>query len=156
MDYFFSPAGRITAPLASGACGIHRKEELLHPVACRHSGRGRLRYVRMITGMTSSAPTPLRQLIENRLSQLTAETESLFAEARERARRETADQLNQAVRRIRQAASLEELTATLTDAAGGFASGAMLFRIEENAAKSVEIEIPLETAAALRGAIDTR
>ena len=106
--------------------------------------------------MTSSAPTPLRQLIENSLSQLTAETESLFAEARERARRETADQLNQAVRRIRQAVSLEELTATLANAAGGFASGAMLFRIEENTAKAVEIAIPLEAAAALRGAIDTR
>jgi hypothetical protein len=106
--------------------------------------------------MTSSAPTPLRQLIENRLSQLTAETENLFAESRERARCEIADQLNQAVRRIRQASSLDELSATLADAAAIFASGTVLFRVDAGLAKSAKIEIPLESAAALRGAIETR
>src|SRR5271157_683801 len=113
-------------------------------------------HVKIDTGMTSSAPTPLRQLIENRLSQLTAETETLFTEARERARREMADQLNQAVRRIRQSASLEELSATLADAAGTFASGAILFRVDGDWAKSATAEIPLLAAPALRGAIETR
>src|SRR5579863_6403143 len=110
----------------------------------------------MCSGMTSSAPTPLRQLIEHRLSQLTAETESLFADARERARRETADQLNQAVRRIRQADGLDELCATLRDASAAFAAGAILFRVEGDTARGEGIEVPLASAAALHGAIETR
>lgn len=104
----------------------------------------------------TSAPTSLRQLIESRLSQLTTETESLFLEARERARREMADQLNQAVRRIRQSAGLDELCATLADAASAFATGTILFRVDAGAAKSERLEIPLEAAPALRGAIETR
>lgn len=104
----------------------------------------------------SSASTPLRQLIENRLAELTAETESLFAEARERTRREVSDQFNQAARRMRQSVTVEELAATLADAAAGFASGAILFRVEDETAKSEKIEIPLASAAALRGAIETR
>lgn len=104
----------------------------------------------------TSAPTPLRHLIESRLSQLTAETESLFAEARERARREMADQLNQAARRIRQSGGLDELCATLADAAGAFAAGTILFRVDAGAAKSDRLEIPLDAAPALRGAIETR
>ena len=110
----------------------------------------------MNVGMTSSAPTPLRRLIENRLSELTAETENLFSEARETARREVADQLNQAVRRIRQSATLDELSATLADAAGVFAPGAALFRVNGESAQSGAIDIPLAAAPALRGAIDTR
>lgn len=110
----------------------------------------------MKIGMTSSAPTPLRRLIENRLSQLTAETESLFSEARETARREVADQLNQAVRRIRQSATLNELSATLPSAASVFAPGAALLRVNGASAQSGAIDIPLAAAPALRGAIDTR
>ena len=110
----------------------------------------------MVTGMTSSAPTPLRQLIENRLSQLTAETESLFADARERARRETADQLNQAVRRLRQAGNPDELCGTLADAAGAFASGILLFRVDGEMAKSEKLEVVLSSAAALHGALESR
>ena len=110
----------------------------------------------MKIGMTSSAPTPLRRLIENRLSELTAETESLFSEARETARREVADQLNQAVRRIRQSATLNELSATLASAAGAFAPGAALLRVNGASAQSGDIDIPLASAPALRGAIDTR
>jgi hypothetical protein len=106
--------------------------------------------------MTSSAPTPLRQLIENRLSQLTSETESLFAETSEQARREMADRLNQAVRRLRRSSGINELIATLSDAAGGFASSAILFRVDGDAAKSEKVEIALASAAALQGAIETR
>jgi hypothetical protein len=104
----------------------------------------------------TSAPTPLRQLIESRLSQLSAETESLFVEARQQARREMADQLNQAARRIRQSGGLDELCATLADAVGAFAAGTILFRVDAGAAKSDRLEIPLDAAPALRGAIETR
>jgi hypothetical protein len=121
--------------------------------------------------MASSAPlTPLRRLLEDRLLQLSTEAETLFTEARERVRREFADQLNQAVRRIRLAPDAEELDATLVDAAGCFASGAALFRVEgdlaagvrmrgagEEAAETFQtLRIPLASAAALFGAVETR
>ena len=121
--------------------------------------------------MASSAPTsPLRQVLENQFSQLSAEVERLFDAARSGARNESAEQLNQAVRRIRQAATLEELGATLLDAASAFAEGAALFRIADEAAKGDGIrgvpeqaaeafrtlEIPLSSAAALGGAAATR
>jgi hypothetical protein len=114
--------------------------------------------------------SPLRQMLEGQLSQLSSEVERLFDEARARARRELADQLNQAVRRIRHAGSLDELSATLLDAAAPFASGAAIFRIAGALAKGDKIrgaaaqagtpfdslEIPLSAAPALAGAIETR
>jgi len=109
-------------------------------------------------------------MLEGQLSQLSNEVERLFDEARGRARRELADQLNQAVRRIRQAASLEELTATLLDAAGAFSTGAAVFRISNEAARGEVIRgvsdeaarefsslvIPLTAAAALAGVVESR
>ncbi|MGA2194890.1 MAG: hypothetical protein ABSH40_06435, partial [Bryobacteraceae bacterium] len=101
---------------------------------------------------------------------LSVEMERLFQEARGRARGELADQLNQAVRRIRQASTPEELLATLLDAACGFAGGAAVFRIEGEVARGQRIrgvpekvaqvfgdfEIPLASAAALAGAVESR
>jgi hypothetical protein len=121
----------------------------------------------MASGPSAS---PLRQVLEGRLSQLSLEVDGLFAEARDRARRECADQLNQAVRRIHQAADWDELGATLLDAAGAFANGAALFRIAGEIAKGERIrgvpeqaaeafhalEIPLSSAAALAGAVESR
>jgi hypothetical protein len=121
----------------------------------------------MASGPSAS---PLRQVLEGRLSQLSFEVDGLFAEARDRARRESADQLNQAVRRILQAADRDELGATLLDAAGAFASGAAWFRIAGEIAKGERIrgvpeeaaeafhtlEIPLSSAAALAGAVESR
>jgi len=104
----------------------------------------------------AGAPTPFRQILENRLSQLAAETETLFAEARERARRDLADQLNQAARRILQTEGVEELMSTLTAAAAPFASTVLVFRIEGDVARSGRIDVPLSSAAALAGAIQTR
>jgi hypothetical protein len=109
-------------------------------------------------------------MLDGQLSQLSSEVERLFDEARGRARRELADQLNQSVRRMRQAQSLDELAATLLDAAMGFAGGAALFRIAGNIAKGDKIrgvaagpaeefsslEIPLANAPALAGAVETR
>jgi len=121
--------------------------------------------------MASSAPTtPLRRLLEERLTQLSDEADALYREGRERARRETAEQLNQAARRMRQAAEAEELAVTLADAAARFADGAAVFRIEGETAQGLRIRgvgeeaaerfqalrIPLASAAALRGAVETR
>jgi hypothetical protein len=109
-------------------------------------------------------------MLEGQLSQLSTEVERLFDEARGRARRELADQLNQSVRRIRQSASLDELGATLLDAAMAFAAGAAIFEIAEGAAHGEKIrgvaaeeaaafsslEIPLSAAPALAGAVESR
>jgi hypothetical protein len=77
---------------------------------------------------------------------------------RNRARSELAGQLNQAVRRIRQAATREELGETVADTASAFAAGAAWFRIEDGAARSekLELTVPLAEAAALKGAVETR
>ncbi len=121
--------------------------------------------------MVPSAPTSaLRQVFQDRLAQFSAELETLFAQAREKGRNELADQLNQAVRRMRAAGGREELGGTLVEAAGAFATGAALFLVEgssvkgervrgagdEAAASFRSLEIPLDSAAALRGAIETR
>jgi hypothetical protein len=92
------------------------------------------------------------------LDQFAAGAETLFAETREQARRELAAELNLAVRRLRQSATLDELAATLADTAARFAGGAVVFRISDGAAKSekMELEIPLASAAALTGAVESR
>ncbi len=121
--------------------------------------------------MSQSAPiSPLRQYLEDHVSRISAEVERMLAEGRERAFRDSADCLNQAVRRIRQAGSVDELGATLLDAAFGFASGAALFHIDGAIAlgdlirgvtgaaeeEFEKLEIPLSSAAALSAAIETR
>jgi hypothetical protein len=106
--------------------------------------------------MASTAPTPFREALETRLSQLANETEKLFDEARERARRELADQLNQAVRRIRHCGSVQEVASTLADAAVALCGGAIVLHVEDGAARCERIEIPLASAAALAGALETR
>jgi hypothetical protein len=121
--------------------------------------------------MASSAPTSaLRQLFENRLSQLSTEVEALFAETRDRARRDFAEQINQGVRRIRQASDSEELAATLVDTASLFAAAVAFLRIDGDAARGERIRgvppeaaerfpglaIALASAPALAGAVETR
>ncbi|MGA3239812.1 MAG: hypothetical protein ABSG03_26350 [Bryobacteraceae bacterium] len=102
-----------------------------------------------------SPPTsPLRQFLEK----FAAGAETLYAETRDQARREIAAELNQAVRRLRQSTGLEELAATLADTAARFAGGAEVFLISDGMAKSekMELEIPLASAAALAGAVESR
>jgi hypothetical protein len=120
--------------------------------------------------MASTAPPPLRQALEQRLSQLSLEMEGMFSEARERARRELADQLNQAARRIAQAPGAREIGATLLDAVADFVDGCAFFRVEVGVAKGdsvrgipgaaaerfANLEIPLVAAAALAGAVEGR
>jgi len=110
--------------------------------------------------------SPLRQILEDHLFQLSLEVDSLFAQARD----DFADQLNQAVRRIRQAADPNEIGATLLDATAAFAPAMALFRVTAEAAIGERIrgvpdsaaeafralEIPLSSAAALAGAVETR
>jgi ABC-type transporter Mla subunit MlaD len=90
-------------------------------------------------------------MLEGQLSQLSSEVERLFDEARARARRELADQLNQSVRRIRHSRSLDELAATLLDAAWPFAAGAAIFRIAGATLKGEKIR---GAAARRRNAFD--
>jgi hypothetical protein len=106
--------------------------------------------------MASSAPAPLRQILENRVTQLLDEAERLCAEARGRAQREMADQLNQAARRVCQASAPDELAATLAAAAAQFAAAALVFRVDGDSARSEKIELPLAAAPALAGAVQTR
>ncbi|HUI77556.1 MAG TPA: hypothetical protein VLY24_06555 [Bryobacteraceae bacterium] len=145
--------------------------------------------------MAPSAPlTPVREILEGRLSKLVRELEELFdaqlsaqvsaevqqqvdaltaqvsADARDRARLEFADFLNQAVRRMRQSSDRSELGATLVELAGMFANGAVLLSIGKGVARGEhargvppdraeavgQLEIPLASAAALREAQETR
>jgi hypothetical protein len=106
-------------------------------------------------GIPLSAPTfPLRHFLER----LAADAATLSAETHEQARRELADDLNQAVRRLRQSPTIDELVATLADTAGRFADGAVVFQLADGMAKSekMDLAIPLDSAAALAGAVQSR
>jgi hypothetical protein len=121
--------------------------------------------------MASSAPTSaLQRLLDEHVSSVSTEVEALLAEARQRTRRELVEQLNGAARRMRQAAESEELVATLVDAASGFAPGAAFLRVEgtalrgerirgvpeESSDRFVGLQIALDAAPALAGAVETK
>ena len=97
-----------------------------------------------------------RQLLEHRLAEVSTELELLFESAREQARREQAEELNQTVRRLRIAPDAGELCATLEDAAVRLASGAILFRVAEGTATSDPIAVPLSDAPALAAAVESQ
>jgi len=101
-------------------------------------------------------PRGPRQVLEERISQVSAELEFMFENSRGAARRELAEQLNQAVRRLRIAPDAEELCATLASAAERFSTGSALFRIEGGRAIGDEIELPLDSAPALAAAAASR
>jgi hypothetical protein len=101
-------------------------------------------------------PRGPRQVLEDRLPQISDELESLFENSRDVARRELAEQLNQAVRRLRIAPDADELCATLAGAAERFATGAAIFRIDGAVAVNEQIELPLASAPALAAAEETR
>ena len=120
--------------------------------------------------MATSAPEPLRQLLEERLGQLILDAGSLFAEARDRAGRDMADRLNQAVRRLRQSPDVEDLCATLVDSTAAFCTSAALLGVtgdmlagerirgvpEAVAREFALLELPLASAPALEGAAASR
>jgi len=101
-------------------------------------------------------PLGPRQLLEHRVAEISTELEVLFELARDDARREQAEQLNQAVRRLRIAPDPGELCATLADAAARLASGTILFRVAEGTATSDRIEVPLGDAPALAAAAESQ
>ncbi len=97
-------------------------------------------------------PSGPRQVLEHRITELSSELEALFESACDNARREQAEQLNQAVRRLRIAPDAGELCATLGDAAARLASGAILFHVADGSAASERINVPLSEAPALAAA----
>src|ERR1035438_8664575 len=101
-------------------------------------------------------PSGPRQLLEQRVTEISVELEALFEGARDDARREQAEHLNQAVRRLRLEPDPNELCATLADAAARLATGAILFRVAEDAATSDRILVPLHDAPALASAVESR
>jgi hypothetical protein len=101
-------------------------------------------------------PSGPRQLLEQRIPEISTELEVLFEGARDDARREQAEQLNQAVRRLRIAPDASELCATLADAAARLSNGAILFRVSDGTASSDRIEVPLADAPALAAAAQSQ
>jgi hypothetical protein len=95
-----------------------------------------------------------RHLLENRFAQLSSDLDALFAQSREQTRREFAEQLNQAVRRLRLSPDAEEICATLGDAAAKFSDGVLLFRIHDGVALNPRIDVPLSEAPAIASAAD--
>lgn len=131
--------------------------------------------------MASSASTsPLRRLLEDRLAQLSDEADHLYRERAEQACRHLVEQLNQSARRMRRASDTEELAATLADAAAPFASGIAIFCVESDAGSGQAVapralrglrirgvpeeaaerfrslHLPLSSAPALAGGVETR
>lgn len=100
--------------------------------------------------------TPARRLLEDRLGRLSDDLDVLFTESRDRARREHAEQLNQAVRRLRIAADPDELCGTLENAATLFAHGTLLLRVESDIARHDSIQVPLASAPALAATVESR
>jgi hypothetical protein len=100
--------------------------------------------------------TPARRLLEDRIGSLSDDLDALFTESRDCARREQAELLNQAVRRLRIATDPDELCATLESAAAVFAQGALLFRVESGIAHHHLVQVPLSGAAALSAAVESR
>jgi len=107
--------------------------------------------------------------LQEHVSFVMGEVDRLTAEARTRALSDRASQLNQIVRRIRQAANREELYLTLVDAAASFASGAALLVVEGASARAAKVRgldeareqalsapIALAEAAALADAVEHR
>jgi hypothetical protein len=102
----------------------------------------------------SSPTSALRDILDK----FALEAESAFEQTRVQACRDFAGQLNQAVRRIRQAPTRDELGETVADTATSLAAGASWFTVDDTAARSASLEltVPLEEAAALREALETR
>ena len=123
--------------------------------------------------MSSSAPTSpsLRKIVEDRLLQLSLDLERWCEGEVRAARSALAEQLNQSLRRLRQAAAREALAATLVDVARPFCNAAAVFSVSNHIVQGVSVrglpqgddpariralEFPLAQAAALAGAVAER
>jgi len=99
----------------------------------------------------SEISTALDSAVENALTDLDSLVQSALADAR----RDQAEQLNQAVRRLRISPDADELCATLAGAAARLASGAIVFRVLIGIVTSETISLPLSDAPALAAAIQS-
>jgi hypothetical protein len=122
----------------------------------------------------SVSVSPMREILEGRLSKLLpdleSELETFVSERCLRARRELADELNQAARRIQQAQDAAAIAATLVETVTSFSDGAALFGINGAGLRGEQIRgvsdlyaesfrkmtMPLEVAPALGEAVRTR
>lgn len=117
--------------------------------------------------MASTAPSPNpRNLFEERLTllremeaTLQAEVAASLAEtaarSRVEARRELAEALNQAVRRLRQANGPEQIAAALADSSTTFCGCAAVLAVDGDIARGSALEVSLARAAALAGAVES-
>uniref|UniRef100_Q023X8 Uncharacterized protein n=1 Tax=Solibacter usitatus (strain Ellin6076) TaxID=234267 RepID=Q023X8_SOLUE len=106
--------------------------------------------------MRVAMPRGPREILEERFPQIYDELERLFESSRDAACREMAEQLNQAVRRLRIAPDETELCATLGGAVERFATGGALFRIAGQLAGNERIEFTLSSAPAVAAAVEAR
>ena len=129
----------------------------------------------------SASPSVLRKLLEDSLlrhfndleprldAALEEAVKCAAAESRERARREIAEQLNQAARRMRQAHGLGEVASVLVDATRPFCNRAAVFRVsadivagervrglkdEAAVCRFTALRIPLSAAPAFQAVIE--
>jgi hypothetical protein len=93
-----------------------------------------------------------------------------FTASLQRERREFTDRLNQAVRRLRQAGDREDVAGTLVDAAAAFCGGAAWMGVADGGVRGgpvrgvpdgsaeayASLSVPLASAAALAGAVESR
>ena len=117
-------------------------------------------------------PSVPRKLLEERFSQLADDLDAcLESESACRvaaARRELAEWLNQAVRRLRQAANFAEIAGVLADSSSPFCNGAAVFLVNESmegvrarglgeydAARFSSLRFPPTDAAAFAGALES-
>jgi hypothetical protein len=94
------------------------------------------------------------------VSRLASRIAEELGQAAASARRETAERLNQASRRLRQSRSDEEVYAALSDSAARFAKRVVLLRVAEGGDKlsftgGSETAIPLEAAPAIAAAVSS-
>jgi hypothetical protein len=122
----------------------------------------------------SASESPVREILENRISTLLPDLESelgkFVSEQCARARRDLADELNQAARRIEQAADAAAIAATLVEATAALSAGAALLAVGDSALRGQQIRglaepcaetfrnlaMPLEVAPALAEAVRSR
>lgn len=122
----------------------------------------------------SASELPVREILEDRISKLLPDLESelgkLVSERCERARRDLADELNQAARRIEQAADAAAIAATLVEATSALSAGAALLAVGDASLRGQQIRgvaepcaetfrnlaMPLEVAPALAEAVRSR
>jgi hypothetical protein len=121
--------------------------------------------------MSTAAPSPSLRNLFSELEQLfQTETEARVSTSVQAAERAQAEHLNQAVRRLRQAAAFPEMAAILCDASVPFANACAVFHVSENtiggerlrgasgeaAARFRDIRFNKAEAAAFAGAIESR